>query len=56
MPIKVFECLICYETESSKCVPNMKCGHFICPECYCKLQIANTNTCRYCFKKLIRKN
>ena len=55
MPTKMYECLICYEKEDSKNVSNMKCGHFICPDCYCKLRMLNTNTCRFCFKKLGRK-
>ncbi len=37
-------------------VPNLLCGHFICPECYTKEKILQTNAvCPFCKAKLIRR-
>ena len=53
------ECLICLEQFSR--VPDLRCGHFICPHCYCKLKAnrpdkkSNKCGCPYCFKNMIRK-
>ena len=47
------ECLICYNMLNN--VPNLKCGHFICPDCYVKLKQCGKTTCPFCFKKLKRK-
>lgn len=52
--MKSKECLIC--SDSFNGVPNLKCGHFICPECYVKLKQEGKCNCPYCFKKLIRKS
>ena len=52
--MKVKECLLCYETFLR--IPNLECGHFICPPCYVKLKNLNSKCdCPFCFKKLRRR-
>ena len=46
------DCFICL--ESSPKVPLLKCGHFVCPKCYCELKGNKINNCCICQKKLIR--
>lgn len=37
-------------------VPKLRCGCFICPDCYVKRKQEDKNAkCEFCFKKLIRK-
>lgn len=47
-------CLICrYELYN---IPNLICGHFICPDCYCKLKNKNSKCkCPFCDKTLRRR-
>ena len=48
------ECLVCYNKFSG--VPNLVCGHFICPPCYVKLKTLDSKCkCPYCFKPLKRR-
>lgn len=51
--MKSKECLICYNEFTE--IPNLKCGHFLCSDCYNKLKEDRKNNCPFCFKKLIRK-
>lgn len=51
------ECLVCANQVDE--VPNLRCGHFICPPCYVKLKNLSPSQkechCPYCFKKLVRR-
>lgn len=53
------ECLVCFETYNK--IPDLRCGHFICSICYCKLKSNRPNkksnkcNCPFCFKNMIRK-
>lgn len=49
MPI---ECFICSETFTQ--IPYLRCGHFICADCYCSCKNSKNNNCVICNKKLIR--
>lgn len=52
-------CQECNQTFSR--IPLLTCGHFICPECYCKLkanrpnQYSNKCGCPCCGKNMFRK-
>lgn len=46
-------CLVCIAIKD-KNVPLLKCGHYVCPLCYCNLKSNNVNNCA-CGEKLIRK-
>ena len=35
-------------------VPLLRCGHFVCPECYCACKGRKINNCCVCNKKMIR--
>ena len=35
-------------------VPLLRCGHFVCPECYCECKDRAIYNCSVCQKKLIR--
>lgn len=49
-------CLECNNEYSKKDVPNLLCGHFLCPDCYVLKKTADKNCCcSICFKKLKRK-
>ena len=45
-------CFICLETIQR--VPLLKCGHFVCPSCYCECKDRGIKNCSVCQKKLIR--
>ena len=52
--MKVKSCLIC--CNDYKKIPNLICGHFICPCCYVRLKDKDSSCkCPFCFKKLRRK-
>ena len=46
-------CNIC-DKEADNNVPLLRCGHYICPDCYCTLKLKNINHCQICFKYLVR--
>lgn len=46
------DCYICL--ESCPNVPLLKCGHFVCPPCYCDLKSRRFYHCSLCRKELIR--
>lgn len=48
-------CKLCKDVVSKQDVPDLICGHFICPSCYCKLKKENINYCICCDKTLERK-
>lgn len=45
-------CFVCLETIYR--VPLLRCGHFVCPECYCNCKSYGIHNCSVCKKKLIR--
>lgn len=45
------ECIVCLEEFH---IPLLKCGHFVCPCCYCGLKNRKMNGCPYCKKRMIR--
>lgn len=49
------DCYVCLDFEKSKNIPLLFCGHFCCPECYCKLKINNFKHCLLCYKPLKRR-
>ena len=46
------DCYICL--ESCPNVPLLKCGHFVCPPCYCDLKSRRFYHCSLCRKELVR--
>ena len=46
------DCQICLETIPR--IPLLKCGHFICAECYCSCKNRGITNCSVCDKKLVR--
>jgi hypothetical protein len=56
MSSKVIEkpCELCEEMVNAKEVPDLKCGCFICPQCYCKLKSEKIHRCIWCNEKLQR--
>ena len=49
---KVKECVMCdFQIRNW---PNLVCGHFVCPMCYCKLQTQKAR-CPVCEKVLKRR-
>ena len=46
------KCYICLEYVDR--IPLLRCGHFICSECYCQMKNKKLNNCLICDKKLIR--
>ena len=46
------ECYICLNVFTR--IPYLKCGHFICAECYCKCKDRKINNCSICDKKMSR--
>lgn len=53
---KVIEkpCELCEEMVNAKLVPDLKCGCFVCPQCYCRLKMEKINRCIWCNEKLQR--
>lgn len=46
------KCFLCLETFTR--IPYLKCGHFVCAECYCKCKDYKINNCSICDKEMIR--
>lgn len=55
--IKKFSCFICENKYSSKIIPKLVCGHFICSPCYVdlKTQFSHCAKCSICNKFLRRR-
>lgn len=59
MKIAERECLKCEQKFAG--IPLLRCGHFICPKCYCYLktnrdnQHSNKCGCVACGKNMVRK-
>ena len=47
------ECYICFN-EPDQNVPLLKCGHYVCPRCYCALKSNRFYKCQLCQRKLVR--
>ena len=47
------DCYICLDCPDPN-VPLLKCGHYVCPPCYCSLKNHQFFDCQLCKKKLIR--
>jgi hypothetical protein len=45
-------CFICLNYIER--VPLLRCGHFVCPECYEKCKNLRINNCSVCDKKMVR--
>jgi len=48
----MLDCHICQKTIDR--VPLLRCGHFVCPKCYCDCKTMKINNCVVCDRKLIR--
>lgn len=46
-------CQVCKQTVTQ--VPQLTCGHFVCPECYVKLRMEKCCECPICYKSLKRR-
>lgn len=46
-------CYLC-NADPDPHVPLLRCGHYACPPCYCKIKDRRINHCLLCEKKLIR--
>jgi len=46
-------CYIC-ESPPNQDIPLLRCGHYVCCECYCRIKSDKINVCLLCEKKLIR--
>jgi hypothetical protein len=49
------DCFNC-ETKQIKEVPLLKCGCYICPDCYCRLKNTKIEYCLICHKILRRSS
>lgn len=47
------DCYICLDKPDIR-IPLLRCGHYVCCECYCGLKRHKYNECQICKKKLIR--
>ena len=47
------DCYMCLDCPD-KNVPLLRCGHYVCPPCYCALKDHKYFDCQVCKKKLIR--
>lgn len=47
------KCYLCLADED-KNVPLLRCGHYVCPPCYCRIKQDKMYACLICDKKLIR--
>ena len=50
----LLNCYICSKPYD-KNIPLLRCGHYVCCECYCDMKLQKVNKCLICNKKLIRK-
>lgn len=48
----MLDCYICLEKIHG--VPLLRCGHFVCPRCYCRCKDVGINNCSVCDRKLTR--
>ena len=47
------DCYVCLSPPDLN-VPLLRCQHYVCPPCYCRIKSEHIDKCLICYKKLIR--